>query len=610
MLLASSGDRQDLTVAPFCSPWKAFAVVADLDFQNWGMHPLGTTHCPHFDPVLPHLTISGSFEIHNRAELAASLGLARGATHSDAVLILYAWARWGASLPEHLEGQFSFVLQDHLHRRLFACVDHLGSIPLLYRTHGTRIFVAGDMVTMLRTPECPRELNLSVLHVVSYPESLPAAPGETLHKGISALPPGHFLLADTAGVRLQRYWTLSIRPELVPAKEDQIYERARHLVELAVANRLAGKKRVAIMYSGGLDSSALAVVAANYLRGKGQTLLALGAVNDPANSEVPDERPFMEKLRGFENIEFQYVDSAGQGPFDNIEDPVQFESCARFPVLRYLFRSVSLAAVSQGADVLLNGAGGELGISGIPVAPLMEHATAFRWPTLARELRCAGAARRVSGLRVLASEARNYYRKPNSGSVFFLSPGFAEMSEMRRNRTPPPWPNSRDAHLRSLLNSLDRCAIPASLPAEFILGCARPLRDKNLLEYCLAVPSRFKLKNGYSRFLIRKAFEPMLPKEMAWRSGKMWASPDYNWRYNARIGKAKEFVHAIQKTDPVREIVDVPRLEQAVRPVDDLWTRSRQPKSHRVATSSVPETIHLINFLRQFPPFIKGDFVG
>ncbi|MCU1325359.1 MAG: hypothetical protein JWN34_729 [Bryobacterales bacterium] len=583
-------------------PWKSFFVVTEPG------------HAPQDDPdesrragqvfhdaALPHLSATGHFGIHNRLELAATLGLPRPRGEwPDGQLILHCFARWGVQTPEHLEGQFSFVVQDSRERRVFASVDHLGSLPLLYRREGSRLLLAGDMPAMLGSRNCPRRLNARALFTFSHVDRLPNDPGETLHEGIYAVPPGHSLVADERGLTLRRYWHLEIKPELVPSSEGEIYERARHLVERAVIQRIEGKDRVAVMFSGGLDSSAVAVTAANYLHGRGKTLLALCAVNDPANVGVADERPFMEKLRHLDNVEFQYVDAAGRGPFDGIEDPGQFETTARLPGLGYLFKAINAAADAYGSDIVLNGGVGEFSISGTPAARFMEGATRLGWSAMVAELRSTARIRQIPALRLFASEVKHYYARPALSSAFFLNPAFCDPSGTRPRRSSPLWPDSMEAQLRSLSNALDRRVLAAALPRDLAFGFSKPLWDKNLLEYCLAVPSRFKSGNGYGRLMIRKAFDSVLPKELAWRKGKIRASPDYDMRFNAQLPKAIEFVRGIRTSDPTREIVNVDALWKAMGSLES-WS----PASG--AISRVPETISLINFLRQFPSFSLAE---
>jgi asparagine synthase (glutamine-hydrolysing) len=517
--------------------------------------------------------------------------------------LLHAYSRWGEEAPEHLEGQFSFVIVDRRAARVFASVDHLGSLPLLYRSNGRAAVFAGDMPTMLGTEGCPRELNAAALLTFSCFDAPCEHPEQSLHMGICALPPGHSLILDARGVTLRRYWALQLRPELVPGNESDVYEKARALVEDAVAHRLEGKERVALMFSGGLDSSVLAAASASYLRKRGKTLLALGAVADPANGHVRDERRFMEKLRCLDNVELQYVDAAGRGPFDSIDASQSFQSSARLPVLRYLFEEIRHHAEAGGADILLNGTGGEIGLTGTPAARFLEDAVGLRWRKLARNLSAVASVRCISPARLFAGEAKAYYSRPGAEPAFFLQKSFAEEGPTTRRTGNPLWPDSAEAQLRQFHRAQQRHAIAATLPPDLVLGCSRPLRDKNLLEYCVAVPSRFKMGDGFGRFLARRAFSSALPADLVWRQGKVWASADYNWRYNAQVGRAAAFVSAIRKSDPVREIVDVERLAKAIRPLPKTFLRPDHPLADGHSISKIPETINLINFLRQFSSF-------
>lgn len=602
-------NRQLLARQTTSSPWNPFSAAVDLEFRNETESHSGTQDhrsagffCV---PGLPHLALLGAFVLDDRQALGVFEKLPDSVSGKcqDAYLILHGYARWGLRLPEHLSGRFAFVIRDSRRGHVFGCVDHMGTLPLLYRRAEASLVVAGDMKTMLQTANCPRELNLVALPSLADFDSLPEFPGTCLHKGICAVPPGHYLLANLSGIRFHRYWQPSLKPELVPAKEDEIFSHARHLVQKSVASHLEGRDRAVIMFSGGLDSSALVVTAAALLRKQGKRLLALCAVNDPAHSYVPDERQYMQKLSGIDNLDLEYVDSAGKGPFDGLEDPGLFETTPRLPILRYLFDSIFSVASSHGAEVLLHGGGGESGISGTPSARFLELATRFRWSALRRELRTTAEVHQGSAFRLLAGEIRRYYSRTANDSAFFLTPEAAWAPCRQKRRYPPLWPDSAEAQLRALANTSDRCSVFATQPPEFVFGYSQPLLNKELLEYCLAVPARLKSQNGYGRFLIRKAFAPVLPADLVWRKAQMWGSSDYNWRYNRQIRGVLEFVKAIRKSDPVREIVDVPRLERALQPIGQLWQSEGRPKVHLAAISSVPATISLINFLRQFPGF-------
>jgi hypothetical protein len=127
---------------------------------------------------------------------------------------------------------------------------------------------------------------------------------------------------------------------------------------------------------------------------------------------------------------------------------------------------------------------------------------------------------------------------------------------------------------------------------------SRPLLDKRVLEFCLAAPPAMKVQNGYRRYLVRKSLEGVLPEKIRWRISKLPFSPDYFARYDAQLGKAREFLAAIGPNDPVRSAIDVDRLGALVKPVNP-----GDPASVDAAYHVVPANIYAICFLRQFAEY-------
>jgi asparagine synthase (glutamine-hydrolysing) len=114
-------------------------------------------------------------------------------------------------------------------------------------------------------------------------------------KGIARLPPGHMLEVSRDGISLRRYWQLDrakvgtahITPEEAAAE-------LRRRVDQAVRSRLAKDERVGSHLSGGLDSSAIAILAARALRGDGRTLHAYSFLDRVRNDvQLEDETEFV-----------------------------------------------------------------------------------------------------------------------------------------------------------------------------------------------------------------------------------------------------------------------------------------------------------------------------
>lgn len=545
----------------------------------------------------PYLSVVGQYELWERDSLASALTVAPST--SDPVLLLAAYSRWGSETVKHLSGRFSFAIWNSLQGSLFACRDPLGSLPFVYSVRSDQIAFASDMETMLEGFELPRVLNGDVLTACYVAKTCSFTPGETLFRGILSLPPGHYLKATADNIQVRQYWEPSIRPELVPVRDEEVFEKTEELVERAVARWIGARKSVGLLLSGGLDSSVLAAVTARHLRKTNRTLLALGAVNQFCDPAIPDERAHMEALSSIDNMEIRYVSAEDRGPFDDIEDPSRFyTSCIRFS-RKFLSHELASVAEAHGVETLLGGGGGEATITNSPQPFLLECAASFRIDRLRCQLRALQESRGHSAARILASEFRNHVmpRKPGPSRYAFTK-GFLAAHPVRFFPRYPLMPDTRRRNLQELRRALACDSLFSTRPRLSLHAPQEPLRDLALVEFCLAVPGHYKVRNGFRRYLARRAFQHILPPAAAWRVTHMPFSPDYHHRYNAQLPKAVEFLRAIGKSDPVREVVDVDLLRKLAQPVTPEITFRYSP-----AIGSVPLSIYLINFLRQFPAY-------
>ena len=536
-----------------------------------------------------------SFDLSRRDNLAETLGIARPADHSDADLVEAAYRKWGVNCPPHLNGHFSFCIWDARESRLFACRDHLGTIPLFYWNHGSQFFCTSHPRSILESLPFERQLNHETLAACLIVRGYHLRPGDTFHQNVFSLPPASFLIANARGVSVSRYWRPEIRPEIVPMIDHEVFAKARALVEASVADRLASRTSVAIKLSGGLDSSAIAAVAANYLRKRNRSLLAITAVNQDSEVSIADERDYVDQLRIFPNIQFHRASANGKGPFDRIGDTHFFEPFFLVNPTQYL--NEAMRGYCLGADGVLSGGFGEFCISGTS-NPHVESLARFQWNELASDVRQSSQTRGVSGVRILAGSVRRHlFPQTPAAPSLYLSDGLLRQHNPARYASSSLWPNGQRDHLRTIENYLDRDVLRSTFPAEVDPGpMVYPFLDKDLFEYCLAVPPRFKHRYSYGRYLLRKAFEDVLPPQITWRRGKTPYSPDYSVRYNAQIEVARDFVRGIPASDPVRSIVDVNRLERAIVPV-------QRGVNEQPAWTAIPRSIYLIHFLRQFSGF-------
>jgi len=180
----------------------------------------------------------------------------------DSALILLAYRKWGQGCVEFLIGDFSFIIWDQTQRILFCARDHFGLRPLYYAGAPRRLLFSSSALSLRREVDgCTIDENALgdfLLFAYNQDES------STSLKPIRRIPPAHAGVVSLDGaVSVRRYWTLPVE-EPVRFKHPQEYvDQFSELLHTAVRDRLrsTGSHPVAVLMSGGLDSSAVAASA-------------------------------------------------------------------------------------------------------------------------------------------------------------------------------------------------------------------------------------------------------------------------------------------------------------------------------------------------------------
>ncbi len=548
-------------------------------------------------PAYPHLSITADVALHNRNDLLRALGAEVPKAPSapdDSELLLAAYAKWGEDCANFLLGEFAFAIWDDRLKRLFCCRDHIGFRAFLYWRSRSRLIFAGNLRSILECDGVPLELNRRKLAGLAVLSGEHVHHEETFHAGILSLPPGAWMMVERDRARKQKYWEPKAgEGPAVPQRTDDAFEALREILFRAVECRLDPDYPVAVLLSGGLDSSAIVSIAARCLEKRNRQLTTISAVlPEESRPQFADERDYIDEFRTWPNVRMEYVTASGRGPFDSLNDLSRF---AAFPTInsrRYLNEECEKAAISHGARTLLWGVGGEFGPTVRNERYYLELAIGLRWAALTREL---GKNRQnVSPMRALARQFLNtLFPCRGNRPMAFLAPGF-----MREHDARPAWKDHSTSQRRYQAASfrywLSKHSVARGQPVTLIPP-SFPLLDKRVLEFCLALPASLATRDGYQRYLIRGALDRLLPRPIQLRSNKIPFSPDYFVRYNAQLETARDFVAAIGPKDPVRSVVDVEKLGKLLLPVDAAGSEATRDQ--------VPVTIYTICFLRQFADF-------
>jgi asparagine synthase (glutamine-hydrolysing) len=496
------------------------------------------------------LVVTADARIDNRDELIAVLGLTGRPREeiTDAELILGAYRRWDERCPEMLLGDFAFAIWDRPNQTLFCARDHFG-VKQLYFYSSNRIFVfASEIKALLCLPQVPRGLNEARL--ADYLMLISEDKSATLYQDIFRLPPGHTLTASRKVTRTRSYWALDPTREVRFRSDAEYAETFRDIFTEAVRCRLRSVRSVGSMLSGGLDSSSITCAARDLMgRNGAKRLHTFSGVYD----DVPecDERPYINAVLAHGGVEPHFVHPERLSPLSDWESTLLREDEPLWNPQMAVHWLAYRAAQDENVRVLLDGFGGDFVVSH-GTAYLAELARAGRWITLVSE--AAGLGKHLDrplwkivwrgGLAPLAPQSvrqarRRLWRRNGVMETYNapIRPDFAQRISLaervaslqgERHR---PARSSREEHWLELTSGLApswSLAVLDRTAALFRIEPRFPFFDRRLAEYCLALPPEQKMRQGWTRMIMRRALINVLPEEIRWRGGKADLSPSFN----------------------------------------------------------------------------------
>ena len=311
-----------------------------------------------------YVAITADARIDNRDELMGALGIQKRteAMVTDSELILIAYLKWGDQAPVKLIGDFAFTVWDSREQSLFCARDPMGIKPFYYHHSLHQLCFASEIAAILSLPEIPRILNLTAIADFLTPVYID--PEQTFFKDIYILEPAHTLTINMKGELLKKkYWTVDPDHELKLESDTAYAEAFSEIFNEAVRCRLRSTSPVGVSFSGGLDSSAILCTANAMNLASDQRLHTFSAIFpetallDPAMNDLP----FIEEvLRHCQGLINHYVNADASYPFT--DEPIHLDEPVSLPNI-YIYKSLFRASRDQQVRVLLSGIGGDETVS-------------------------------------------------------------------------------------------------------------------------------------------------------------------------------------------------------------------------------------------------------
>ena len=532
-------------------------------------------------------------EIYNYRELRDELRAKghRFETESDTEVLVHLYEEHGPRFAEHLRGMFAVAVWDRERRRVVVARDRFGIKPLYWRHAGGQVSFASELKALREQPGFSREIDPDALEAYL---ALNWVPGPlTIYREARKLPPGHVLVVEDGAPRVERY----ARPAPAPREElrresfEELADELRERLRDSVRAHLVADVPVGVLLSGGVDSSAIAALAADQVTGPLKTF-SIG-FEEAGFNELDRARLTAERYATDHHelvVRPDAVDLLPKvvGAYD--EPFADSSALPTYLVNELAARHVKVALAGEGGDELFAGyntyaadrIAGRLGPVAARLRPLIDllpsSSGAARLDDKAKRFAAAGALppleRHCGWTQVLSPEVRHELLNGRRGTldpIDLYRARFAETAGaelLTRLQDVDLGINLVDDQLVKT----DRASMAHSLEARV------PFLDPVVADFAFSTPVVHKIRGLQKKRMLRAAVAPLIPPEILKAPKQGFSIPASAWLRNELSEMARDLLSPERlraqgyfRPEPVARLLDEHQSRRADRS-RQLWS--------------------------------------
>ena len=179
---------------------------------------------------------------------------------SDSEVIVHGYEQWGVNVVKELSGMFAFAIWDRKNKRLFLARDRFGMKPLYYSYRQGSFLFASQVKAIVASGLLPKIINPEA--IAAYLSIGGVADNMTMYADIYSLPPASYILLEDEQLFLNNYWRPSQAEGIKASDPQEVYSRVRFLLSESVKRHLVSDAPWGIFLSGGVDSASILSLAA------------------------------------------------------------------------------------------------------------------------------------------------------------------------------------------------------------------------------------------------------------------------------------------------------------------------------------------------------------
>ncbi len=510
---------------------------------NGGAQPMTKSACGR------EFTIVYNGEIYNTDEIKSELinaGYSFSGT-GDTEVILMAFIYWGPDFVDKLNGIFAFAIYDGDEEALYLYRDPFGVKPFYYTiAEDDTLIFASELKGIFEYPEISPILDRNGLCEI-FGLGPSKTPGSGVFKGINEIKPGHYLKYDKFGLTDYCYFRLISRPH--EDDYETTIDKTSFLLKDAITRQIVSDVPVCTFLSGGIDSSIVSAVCAEYLRSEGRELDTYSfdfTDNDKyfkSNSFQPEQdAPYVKKMTDYLGTNHHYLTC----DMVDLADLLYTSVLSRdMPTMADVDSSLLYfcGLVAKENKVVLTGECADEVFGGYPwfYREDLLKAKTFPWMmdlTPRKELLKTDFTEFLQ----MDDYIENLYN-----SIISEVHTLPEESNTEKSRRRIGYMNIK-MFMQTLLDRMDRTSMFNGLEARV------PFADKELVQYVFNIPWEFKYRNNTEKSLLRHAAKGLVPDDILFRKKSPYPKT-YNPLYESILSeRLKDIIN--ESSSPINQFVD------------------------------------------------------
>lgn len=450
-------------------------------------------------------------------------------TQTDTEVIIKIYKEYGEDGFNKLNGMWAFALYDVKNEKVILSRDRFSIKPLFLYQHSNKYFFASEIKQLLPLLS---KIELQTDHFLIFlQQGLLDFDNYTLFKNIYRIPPKTNLIIDLKSKTTveKKYWDYS--DQKIEGSDDEIFLKFRELFVDSVKIRLRSDVQVGSLLSGGLDSSSITFVALQF---SGQLLQTFSVIS---NQKKFSEEKFIDIFTRNFKVSNKKILLDSDKLKDNLDKVIEHQD-EPFNYFIPVAHFNLIKALNENSDiiVILNGQGGDetlMGYLRFYFFYWKELLSEREFMLLAKEL-FSSFINRTAVMQFRLNEAKRYLpRLLMNKKDFFLKK--SDLINVWK------FDNLRSAQI----NDIDYYSVPFNNRYEdrnsmaFSKEIRLPFLDHRLVDFLINIEPGKKMRNGWSKFILRESF-PELPEEIRWRRDKKgfvlpeskWLKEDFNQSIN------------------------------------------------------------------------------